>query len=196
MRVAADTQDPRLETWHSQLVGSGRLPSSGRALVPGCGRGYDVALLASRDLRVTGLELIADAASTARSYVSHHAPEKAGFWDVQNGDFFQHTPSEPYDLVYDHTFLCALFPSARPKWASRMAELLRSGGVLVTQMWPLQPDDLLDLTEGPPFSLSKRVYAALLEPAGFSLELLEDIPPKDMIPGRRGVEAIGVWRRL
>ena len=164
--------------------------------MPGCGRGYDVALLASPTRHVTGLELIAEAASTARSYVSRHAPGKDLFWRVLQGDFFKHAPEERYDLVYDHTFLCALHPSTRQVWAARMAELLRGGGVLVTQMWPLHPDELaLDLSEGPPFALSKRVYAELLGSAGFILESLEDIPREEMIPGRRGFEAIGVWRR-
>lgn len=178
-----------------QLVSSGRL-QGGRAFVPGCGRGYDVALLASPTRHVTGLELIHDAVSTARAYVNSKAPEMAGQWDIQQGDFFEHCPQERYDLIYDHTFLCALHPGARLKWASRMAELLLSGGVLVTQMWPLHPDTSpLDLSVGPPFALSKRVYSELLGSVGFELESLEDIPPAAMIPGRAGVEAIGVWRR-
>lgn len=39
-----------------KFVKDGKIPN-GRALVPGCGRGYDVGLLASASRHVTGLDL-------------------------------------------------------------------------------------------------------------------------------------------
>jgi methyl halide transferase len=178
-----------------QLVASGGLPP-GRAFVPGCGRGYDVALLATETLHVTGLEYTDKAVAAARSYVGRTAPEKSGLWTIEQGDFFAYLPGAPFDLAYDHTFLCALSPTDRRRWAAQTARLLRSGGMLITLMWPLYPDSVaLDLSRGPPFALSKAVYAELLTSVGFVLESLVDIAPADMIPGRTGVEAIATWRR-
>ena len=179
-----------------QLEALSKLPA-GRAFVPGCGRGYDVAFLAGPDRHVTGLEYTHKSAEVARAYVRDAAPSKSGFWTIDQGDFFHYKAEVPFDLVYDHTFLCALPPVDRSAWAERMSELVCAGGMLVTQMWPLHPDSsVLDLTVGPPFSLSKAVYSGLLLPVGFVLESLDDIAECDMIPGRKGVEAIGVWRRL
>lgn len=51
------------------------------------------------------------------------------------GDFFLHEGT--YDLVFDHTFLCALQPVSRPKWAAKMARLIRPGGILVGYIYPI-----------------------------------------------------------
>lgn len=45
---------------------SGLLPKSGRALVPGCGRGYDVELLARRGLNAVGADISPTAVSKAK----------------------------------------------------------------------------------------------------------------------------------
>lgn len=47
------------------------------------------------------------------------------------------------------SFLCAMPPSMRPQWASRMAEIIKPGGVLVALMFPLEEKE-----GGPPFGLS------------------------------------------
>lgn len=184
-----------------QLDDAGRLPL-GRALVPGCGRGYDVALLARPGRHVIGLEYSAAAAGVARDFVAGALPaDRSGCWSVVEGDFFDPAalPAEcsPFDLVYDYTFLCALRPADRRRWARRMSDLIRPGGILVTLMFPLRPEPL-DLSSGPPFALSKSVYRELLSGPedGFDEVLVEDVPPESSpSPDRHGLEALGLWTR-
>ena len=75
-------------------------------------------------------------------------------------DFFASPALVPgsFALAYDYTFLCAIPPSLRPKWAARYAELIRPGGVLIALQFPLDGDR----AGGPPFSLSPQIYDDLL----------------------------------
>lgn len=173
-----------------------RLPA-GRALVPGCGSGYDVIALAKEraSRRVVGLDLSALACKRGEAlrYEAGLTSEQVQFVE---GDFFTFDAGEPFDLVYDYTFFCALPPSMRSRWASRMASLLKPGGVLFTLMFPVR-DSGTGAEGGPPFSVSKEAYASVLEPAGFTLLESGDIPveyrrPKTPAPG---AEQYGLWVR-
>lgn len=75
-------------------------------------------------------------------------------------DFFASPELAPssFALAYDYTFLCAIPPSLRTKWAARYAELIRPGGVLVALQFPLDGDR----AGGPPYSLSPEIYNDLL----------------------------------
>jgi len=89
--------------------------TSGRALVPGCGRGYDVALLAGlkgdgqRFEKVVGLDVSAKALEEARKI---HGTGN-GNVEFLEGDFFSNTDTwatlAPYDVVYDYTVLSRSF---------------------------------------------------------------------------------------
>ena len=83
-----------------------------RALVPGCGRGYAVAALAAAGYQATGLEVSPTAVAAASAYLSTQEGVE-GKWQIDEADFFKHTPAQPYDLIYDCTFLCAIPPEAR-----------------------------------------------------------------------------------
>jgi len=80
----------------------------GKALVPGCGRGYDVALLAGlteedqKFEKVVGLDVSTKAIEEARKL--HEG--KPGNIEFIAGDFFSTTEEwaqEIYDVVYDYT---------------------------------------------------------------------------------------------
>ncbi|KAM4066209.1 thiopurine s-methyltransferase (TPMT) domain-containing protein [Hirsutella rhossiliensis] len=146
-----------------------------RALVPGCGKGYDVAMLALHGFDVYGLEVSEKGAQVARSYVASELvqPNELNYanrdeWlstprgapEIITGDFFkrdwqwQVTCTEDgvtgFDLIYDYTFLCAILPGMRKNWARRMGELLAPGGVLICLEFPLYKD--LN-APGPPWGL-------------------------------------------
>jgi SAM-dependent methyltransferase len=93
-----------------------------KALVPGCGTGYDVALLASWGYDAYGLEISKHAVDEANAYLKHSRErvsegeysvkdEKIGQGSVQCllGDFFDDAwvreagSVEAFDLIYDHT---------------------------------------------------------------------------------------------
>jgi methyl halide transferase len=93
---------------HFPLVSPGK---AGKALVPGCGRGYDVALLAeltAEDQKIEksiGLDVSPKALEEARKI--HQNAD--GHMEFVLGDFFSETEEwamdGPYDVVYDYTVL-------------------------------------------------------------------------------------------
>ena len=81
------------------------------------------------------------------------------------GDFFQHEGS--YDLILEQTFFCALVPSLRSAYVEKMAELLKSGGLLVGVFFDR------DFEGGPPFGGHAEEYRTLFTPY---FELLDFSP--------------------
>lgn len=181
-----------------RLIDSGEIPQ-GRALVPGCGRGYDVWALASPNREVVGLELSEKAAESALGCPTKGAclaPENV---KILNENFFDH--EQKYDFIYDYTFLCALDPSIRPDWASKMAALVKPGGLLLTLIFPITKEEKIG---GPPFQMSLELVESLLAPVGFRKEELGLLPPELCHKGRgdgsdgpfNAVSGIGRWIRL
>lgn len=147
--------------------------SRSRALVPGCGLGHDVVMLAQNGFESYGLEVSQAAVNAATKHfgfgadtASHDSrdtgnPGVPGTHELthfRRGDFFESDwqkalPFEPgqFDLVYDYTFLCALHPTLRKAWADRMGALVKPGRFLVCLEFPLWKDSTLP---GPPWGLS------------------------------------------
>lgn len=179
----AGSSPPILE----ELVRRGDLPE-GRALVPGAGSGYDVLTLAAEARRVVGLELSGIAIGRFDSL-----RERAGVppeWArLVRRDFFEFEPDEPFDLVWDYTFLCAIDPSRRWEWVERMDALLAPDGELVTLIFPVREGDP---ESGPPYPMSPGLVRDLLEPR-FTAVHLE--PVQNSHPARLGREWLGRWRR-
>ncbi|KAF3932070.1 hypothetical protein ABW20_dc0105577 [Dactylellina cionopaga] len=174
------------------------------ALVPGCGRGYDVLLFASHGINAYGLELSASAIAEAQKNAEKTLPEASllsGSYRFVNGDFFESdwlsslegNDGKQFDIVYDYTFLCALDPSQglRPKWASRMAELVKPGGKLICLEFPLYKS--FDLP-GPPWPLRSEIYKELLENAGFVREL--HVKPKRYLEAGQDSDMVSVWKKI
>jgi methyl halide transferase len=163
-----------------------KVPLDGLFLVPGCGQGLDVQLLAKTRPTATvfGLDL--------SDLVIQNAKETINETNVKliSGDFFKTADLEKdsFSFIFDYTFLCAMQLHKRNDWANRMKELIKPGGMLMTLMFPLQDHDL---EKGPPFPLSVETYYDLLRD-GFKLESLEVCrsPPK-----RQGREKLAVWIR-
>jgi hypothetical protein len=91
-----------------------------------------------------------------------------------------------FDAAFDYTFLCALPPSWRSKWAHRMGKIIRPGGMLVTLMFPISTHE-----GGPPFAVSPELYRSLL---GDQFEEIE-ISDCASFPAREGQEKLGIWKR-
>ena len=167
------------------LIASGNLPK-GRGFVAGCGRGYAVAALANEKRTVTGLEISESAQAAAQDHL--RITGSAAWAKVVLGDFFNHEPVAPYDLAFDSTFLCAIDPRRRLDWANKYADLIRLGGELIVNVFPIGDHD-----GGPPFALSPQIVADLLEPAGFELIQLSATPEDNWARGR--MEYLSHWRR-
>lgn len=154
-----------------------------RALVPGCGSGYDVFLLASLGYDTYGLDAAPTAVDAAgkigasvaadERYAVHDASVGRGEARVLLQDFFKddfmaetggaETGGGDFDVIFDYTFLCALPPKLRPRWAKRMTQLLGPHGKLICLEWPLGKDPKQG---GPPFGVTAELFPELLSRPG------------------------------
>ncbi|KAJ5295922.1 hypothetical protein PENANT_c001G02296 [Penicillium antarcticum] len=155
-----------------------------KALVPGCGRGVDVLLLASFGFDAYGLEYSESAIEACKKeekensnwYRVRDQTVGAGSVTWLQGDFFDDAwlqkagvPLNGFDVVYDYTFFCALSPSMRPKWALRHTQLLAPSplGNLICLEFPRHKDTQ---AAGPPYASPSEAYMAHLSHPG------EDVP--------------------
>ncbi|KAI0676884.1 S-adenosyl-L-methionine-dependent methyltransferase [Trametes maxima] len=163
------------------------LPRSGRALVPGCGRGYDAAYIASSlGLETLGTDISPTAIQSAEEYrVSIGAPENVKF---EVADFF--APSDATcDLIYDYTFFVAIPPSMRTAWGSQMSKMVKPGGFLITLIFPIQPHT----DTGPPFYVRPEHHVEVL---GSGWEKVWDKVPEKTLESHIGKERMVVWKKL
>lgn len=154
---------------------------AGRALVPGCGSGYEVRALHGAGWNVLGLDFSTAAVERARRILG------AAGACVGAGDFFAH-PLAPgsFDLIYERTFLCALPPRMWPEYARRINELLSVTGRLCGYFF-FGPED-----EPPPYPISPDELDQLL---GATLVKVVDDPVEDSLPLYAGKERWQVWRK-
>ena len=146
------------------------LKPGSRVLVPLCGKSLDMLWLAAQGYRITGIELSRIAAEsffTENGLIPEIHEEKHCTRFVHEktelicGDFFRLTAEDigQIDAFYDRAALIALPPGQRPGYATRLAQLLRSGtpGLLIT----------LDYNQhemnGPPFAVSHQEVLQLFE---------------------------------
>jgi SAM-dependent methyltransferase len=158
----------------------------GRALVPGCGRGHEVALAVERGLDALGLDIAPTAVSEARAGY----PKLAERFVV--GDFFDPPPemSGAFDVVLEHTCMSALPPALRAEYRRGVDRTLRRGGLLIG-VWYIKPD-LDPGYEGPPFPFSVEALTALFA-EGYNI--VDDYVPEVAFAGREGRERVRVLRR-
>ena len=159
---------------------------SGRALVPGCGRGHEVALGAVFGLDVTGLDIAPTAVAEAQVLY----PDLAKRFVV--GSLFD-PPAElrgAFDLVLEHTCMSGLHPSLRGEYRRGIDLTLRRGGLLIG-VWFINPN-LDPGDEGPPYPFSVAELTALFA-EGY--DVVEDFVPKVAFPGREGRERMRVLRK-
>ncbi|EKX52828.1 hypothetical protein GUITHDRAFT_64740 [Guillardia theta CCMP2712] len=143
-----------------------------QALVPGCGRGYDVFEFARFGYTALGIDLSTTAVHEATKLkdeisAKEKLPGDASF-SLQN--FYElQPPKEGFDIIWDYTFLCAMPPEFREKWAKNMRRLIAPDGELVTLIYPLG-----DYEGGPPYAMSRELVSSLLEPQALSSKLRKD----------------------
>lgn len=156
----------------TKLVGElTKLPeflAGARALVPGCGTGYDVFCLSEAGYQAVGLD-IAPSVRPHFNALREKFGTKTGSTtppaELIIADFFEASLDElgaPYDLIWDYTFYCAIDVEMRKAWATRMFELLKSDGILATLLFPVDPKRPRD--EGPPFAIDPEEVTASLSP--------------------------------
>lgn len=166
-------------------------------LVPGCGLGSDVLEAARRGYQVTGLDWAQDAVGNIRALARREELEV----EVFCGDFFK-VPLPLFDLCAEHTFFCAIDPSKRADYVSRMAALLRPGGLLVGNFFVLSEQEVRSLPglsmsregRGPPFASTEAELRARFSGA-FECLFLES-SGRGHSERKKGMEWAGAFRRL
>lgn len=195
----------------TMVIGSPTRPdgSRKRALVPGCGKGYDVALLAAHGYDAWGLEASENAIKAARKHTDEArwsedyrtVNEKVGRGRINfvYGDFFKDewekdTEGEGFDLIYDYTFFCAMPENRRAEWSKRMVHLLNRDGVLICLEFPTYKEPS---TGGPPFGVTPDLYEAVLHFPGEEPKYDDKgyaVKPEGRKPNAEGLERIAHWR--
>jgi thiopurine S-methyltransferase len=153
-----------------------------KILIPGAGNGYEVEYLFKKGF--TNINVI-DIASQPLKNLQARIPS---FPDDQliHQDFFD-LKSSDFDLILEQTFLCALDPSFREAYASKMYELLGPNGKLAGLLFdfPLTED-------GPPFGGSAAEYRALFDQY-FTIKVLER--SYNSIKPRKGNELFFIFEK-
>jgi len=163
------------------------LPKHGDALVPGCGRGDDVVLLAALGFDALGIDISPTAVNVAQQWLES-LPDKPPTAKVELHNFFElEPPKDGFDLIYDYTFFVAFPPKVRPDWGASMTRLIRPGGHLITSVWPIDGDR----ADGPPFSVSVEDYRVALGPKWETV--LDEVPP-GLTETHVGRAKVVVWK--
>ena len=150
-------------------------------LIPGCGAGYEVALLGEAGWPVTAIDFSPAAVAAARVVL--------GPWAscVLEADFFGYTPPQALDFIYERAFLCALPREKWPQIVQRWADLLPSGGLLAGFFF------YDGGRRGPPFGAEQTSLHAMLAP---HFSLVDDQSVADSIAAFAGKERWQAWRRI
>jgi len=123
-----------------------------RILIPGCGNSYEAVYLLQQGF--TNITVI-DIAPTLVIRLQEKYKRNASIKIIQ-GDFFEHTGE--YDIILEQTFFCALDPSLRENYVSKMHQLLAPGGKLAGVLFNREFEQ-----QGPPFGGSESAYKLLFE---------------------------------
>ncbi|KAJ3066278.1 hypothetical protein HDU98_010407 [Podochytrium sp. JEL0797] len=182
-----------LRSHHDSLFPSTQ--TTHRVLIPGVGRGYDLVAFAQKPgVHVVGLDISETGIAEARKELAkaNLSTDRAEALLI---NFFEVKPDELFNVVFDHTFLCAIHPSQRPAWSAQMAALTAPNGHLICLMFPLRDPD----ERGPPFALSEEIYDDLLSD-NFEKLLVRDLDASEVVTGgmdrsKNGRQMISVWRR-
>lgn len=164
-----------------------------RALIPGCGRGWDVFTLSRHGFTAVGVDIAPSAAPAfekirlEQGLTTHQAR-------MFVGDFFQldaTTLGGAFDFIWDYTFYCAISPELRDSWHEQMARLLAPGGTLAMLIYPVVPGAPRD--QGPPYPLDPKEVVERLSPT-FDCVQLQKVAQSH--PGREGKEWLAIFRKV
>lgn len=160
-------------------------PPLGRVAVPGCGRGHDARLLATRGYETIGFDFAPAALAAARALAAGEGVAVT----FEDRDVFALGRELPnaFDGVWEYTCFCAIDPARRAEYVRALAGTLRTGGWLLACFFPLRA-----VSAGPPFVVSKAEVRRLFVP-NFTIE--RAFAPLHSARGRQGREWMVLARK-
>jgi SAM-dependent methyltransferase len=145
--------NPQLGIW----LAAGALKPC-RILIPGCGSGHEVAVLAQAGFDVTGLDYSPEAISRTRQRLDAEGLKAT----VIEADVLAWQPEKPFDAIYEQTCLCALYPDQWRDYADRLHRwLVPSGKLFALFVQMLRPGAAEGKIEGPPYHCDIHAMRAL-----------------------------------
>lgn len=124
-----------------------------KILIPGGGNSYEAEYLFQKGFKNV---FVVDLSEIALKNIKKRVPSfpesnliHANFFDLE----------ETFDLVIEQTFFCAINPTLRPKYATKMHSILKPKGKLVGLMFDAKLNE-----DHPPFGGNKEEYTAYFQP--------------------------------
>lgn len=152
-----------------------------KILIPGGGNSYEFEYLLSHGFENV---FVLDYAQAPLDNIQKRIPN-CDNKKLIKADFFEHEGH--YDLILEQTFFCALDPSLRQKYVTKMLSLLEPKGKIVGLLFQFPLTDV-----GPPFGGSKEEYSALFQDA-FDIKTLETA--NNSIKPRQGNELFFIFSK-
>lgn len=166
------------------LLPEAALPAGypGRVLVPGCGRGSDLAALASHapDAEIIGIDLSPLAIREARERCADHPGLRFEVADFLAAEELVRQFGT-VGRIWEHTCFCALPPARRPDYVRSAARLLETGGLLCGVFFLALDDG----GQGPPWNCPAAELAGLFSEW---FEIATPLPCTQTFAGREGEE--------
>ncbi|MBF0194982.1 MAG: methyltransferase domain-containing protein [Magnetococcales bacterium] len=126
-------------------------------LIPGCGRGYEVALLAERGFNVTAIDIAPSAIKEVKGLLA----QQGLIASIIKANFLEWVTEKPFDAIYEQTSICALPPENWEAYEKKLRSWLKPEGMLFANF--LQTDQ----PGGPPFHCDIGVMKKLFSSANW-----------------------------
>jgi len=145
--------NPQLGAW----LAAGALTPC-RILIPGCGSGYEAALLAQSGFEVTALDYAPIAIERTRKLLEARRLKAT----LVEADALAWRPDRPFDAIYEQTCLCALYPDHWRAYADQLHRWLKPGGQLLALFVQfLRAEAAHGEIQGPPYHCDITAMRAL-----------------------------------
>jgi len=172
--------NPQLDAW----LAAGALKPC-RILVPGCGSGHEVAVLARAGFDVTGLDYSPEALKLARQRLDAEGLEAT----LVEADALAWRPARAFDAIYEQTCLCALYPDLWRAYADQLHRWLAPSGKLFALFVQFpRPGAAEGKIDGPPYHCDIVAMRALLPEPLWSWPK----PPYPLTTHPRGLSELAV----
>lgn len=160
---------------------------NGKVLVPGCGFGHDVRVLAELGLEVLGVDVSETAVARADAF------PKVGAETYELGNFLnpEWQKGRVFTGWWEHTCFCAIDPGDRGAYAKAAAKCVVDGGLLAGVFF-INPYDPGEDRSGPPHGVTVEEVEQWFSPW---FQRVDGWVPTTAYPGREGREWIGLFRK-